>query len=96
MSPTAAFPDEAAGVDGIVHPLLFAFDRYDIVALGESHERKNESDLRIALIRHPDFANKVRFTEGEFGSTTEQATLDRYIRGDSVSSSGTARRGSGR
>ena len=42
-------------------------------------------DLRIALVRHPDFAKKVRSIVVEFGSTTEQSTLDRYIRGESVS-----------
>jgi hypothetical protein len=37
------------------------------------------------LVRHPDFAKKVRSIVVEFGSTTEQATLDRYIRGENVS-----------
>src|SRR5262249_14755419 len=40
---------------------------------------------RIALIRHPDFAKKVRNVVVEFASTTEQANLDRYIRGEDVS-----------
>jgi hypothetical protein len=37
------------------------------------------------LIRHPDFAKRVRSIVVEFGSTTEQPTLDRYIRGENVS-----------
>jgi len=78
-------PEEAAGVDGIARALISAFDQADIVALGEAHDRKVDSDLRIALVRHPDFAKKVRFIVVEFGSTTEQATLDRYIRGENVS-----------
>src|SRR5262249_21380582 len=41
--------------------------------------------LRIALVRHPDFAKKVRYVVVEFASTTEQAVLDRYIRGDNIS-----------
>ena len=32
----------------------------------------------------PDFAKRVRSIVVEFGSTTEQATLDRYIRGEAV------------
>jgi hypothetical protein len=78
-------PDEAAGLDAIVRTLIAAFDEVDIVALGEAHQRRLDSDLRIALVRHPDFAKKVRFIVVEFGSTTEQATLDRYIRGENIS-----------
>src|SRR5689334_8170404 len=82
---TVQLPDEAAGVDGITRALIAAFDQVDVVALGEDHGRKVDSDLRIALVRHPDFAKKVRFIVVEFGSSSEQATLDRYIRGENVS-----------
>src|SRR4029453_16797834 len=47
--------------------------------------RRVDSDLRVALVRHPDFAKKVRTIVVEFASTTEQATLDRYIRGENIS-----------
>ena len=83
--PNFPLPDEAAGLDGIVQTLISVFDPVDIVALGESHGRALESDLRIALVRHPDFAKKVRSIVVEFASTTEQSTLDRYIRGENVS-----------
>jgi len=56
------------------------YDRHDVVALGEMHARKTDSDLRIALVRHPDFARKVRTIVVEFGATAEQTTLDRYRR----------------
>jgi hypothetical protein len=79
-------PDESAGLDGIVQTLISAFDHADIVALGEAHGLfALDSDLRIAMVRHPDFAKKVRSIVVEFGSTTEQSTLDRYIRGENVS-----------
>jgi hypothetical protein len=78
-------PDEAAGLDGIVRTLISAFDEVDIVALGEAHGRKLDSDLRITVVRHPDFAKKVRSIVVEFGSTSEQSTLDRYIRGENIS-----------
>jgi hypothetical protein len=77
--------DEVAGLDGIARALISAFDQVDIVALGEAHGRKLDSDLRIAVVRHPDFAKKVRSIVVEFGSTSEQSTLDRYIRGEIVS-----------
>jgi hypothetical protein len=81
----ARLPDESAGIDGIARALLSAFDQVDVVALGEAHRRKVDSDLRIAVVRHPDFAKKVRSIVVEFASTTEQSALDRYIRGESVS-----------
>jgi hypothetical protein len=83
--PKVRLPDEAAGLDGIARTLISAFDQVDIVALGEVHGRKLDSDLRIAVVHHPDFAKKVRSIVVEFGSTTEQSTLDRYIRGENVS-----------
>lgn len=83
--PTVLLPDEAAGMDGIARTLISAFDQIDIVALGEAHGRRLDSDLRIAVVRHPDFAKKVQSIVVEFGSTSEQSTLDRYIRGENVS-----------
>src|SRR5215472_5271861 len=83
--PSLRLPDESAGIDGIAQALVSVFDQADVVALGEAHRRKLDSDLRIALIRHPDFAKKVRSIVVEFASTTEQLTLDRYIRGEEIS-----------
>ncbi|HET9833142.1 MAG TPA: hypothetical protein VFP91_15580 [Vicinamibacterales bacterium] len=80
----AGLPDEAAGIDGIAAALMSVYDLYDVVALGEMHERRIDSDLRIALVRHPDFAKKVRTIVVEFATTMEQTTLDRYIRGENV------------
>ena len=77
-------PGETAGFDRIVQTLVSAFDQVDIVALGENHGSRMDSDLRIALVRNPEFAQKVRFIEVEFGSTAQQPTLDRYIRGEDV------------
>jgi len=80
-----SLPDESTGIDGIAGALVAAFDQADVVALGEAHQRKLDSDLRIAVVRNPDFAKKVRSIVVEFGSTTEQSTLDRYTRGENVS-----------
>jgi hypothetical protein len=77
-------PEESAGIDGIAQTLVSAFDHVDIVLLGEVHWQKLDSDLRIALVRRPDFAKKVRSIVVEFASTAEQSTLDRYIRGENV------------
>jgi hypothetical protein len=83
--PKAGLPDEAAGIDGVVAALMSVYDQFDVVAFGEMHARRIDSDLRIALVRHPDFAKKVRTIVVEFATTTEQTMLDRYIRGENVS-----------
>jgi hypothetical protein len=82
--PKVRLPDEAGGIDGIIGALISVYDQFDVVALGERHAQRPDSDLRIALIRHPDFAKKVRTIVVEWGSTMEQSTLDRYIRGENV------------
>jgi hypothetical protein len=72
-------------MSGIAQALISVFDHADIVALGESHGRfKVDFDLQLAMVRHPDFAKKVRSIVIECGSVTEQVTLDRYIRGETV------------
>jgi hypothetical protein len=84
--PNFRLPDETTGFDAIAGALISAFDQVDIVALGEWHGLISlDSDLRIAIVRNPDFAKRVRNIVVEFGSTTEQSTLDRYIRGENVS-----------
>ncbi|MBV8843874.1 MAG: ChaN family lipoprotein [Bryobacterales bacterium] len=71
-------------MEAIAAALVSMFDQADIVALGEQHEWKPDSDVRIALVRHADFAKKVRSIVVEFGSASHQAMLDRYIRGEDV------------
>jgi hypothetical protein len=85
VPPNFRLPEESAGIQGIVETLIAAFDQADIVALGEVRQRKADSDLRIALVRYPDFTEKARSIVVEFASTTEQATLDRDIQGEDVS-----------
>ena len=77
-------PNVTAGSDKVIKALVSAFDHADIVAFGDDHWRKLDSDLRIALVRNPDFAKKVRFIVVEFANTAQQPTLDRYIRGEDV------------
>jgi hypothetical protein len=89
--PKLRLPDESPEIDGIARTLISVFDQVDIVALGEAHHRKLDSDLRIALVRHPGFAKKVRSIVVEFASTTEQPTLDRFIRGENISPAQLAR-----
>src|SRR5262245_33884188 len=70
QTPTVGLPDESAGLDQVVRALISTYDRADILALGEAHASQPDSDLRIALVRHPDFAKRVRSIVVEFASTS--------------------------
>lgn len=74
-------PTEAtkARLQPIVKGILAAWDNADVVCLGEDHGSKNDSDLRIALVEHPDFVRKVRVIMVESASITQQDVLDRFV-----------------
>jgi hypothetical protein len=82
--PNLQLPAESAGWDRAVTAVLAAFDAVDVVALGEAHGRKVDSDFRIRLIHHPDFPKKARFIVVEFVSSSYQQLLDRYVQGEDV------------
>src|SRR5215467_15059555 len=84
VRPEVNLPAETVGVDRIVSTLIAAFDHVDVVALDDTHQRKVDSDLRIRLIRAPEFARKVNLIVVEFANTADQAILDRYISGENV------------
>jgi len=77
-------PDETAGIDNIARVLISTFDQVDVLALADTHQRKIDSDLRLAVVRDPEFAQKVHFILVEFANTVDQPTLDRYINGENV------------
>jgi hypothetical protein len=59
--PDARLPPEAGGWDNVVSGLLSVFDRADVLALGEAHGRNVDAELRLRLVRHPQFVNRVRW-----------------------------------
>ena len=71
-------------LDGMVKEILASYDRVDLVCLGERHGSRQDSDLRLRLIRHPDFAAKVDVIVVEFANAMHQARLDRFIAGENV------------
>lgn len=77
--PSVIEPNQAAKarLQNIVEGILAAWDKADVVCLGEDHGSKNDSDLRIALIEHPDFARKVNAIIVEFADAIHQGILDR-------------------
>jgi len=72
------------GQSRIVEDLIAQFEGADVVALGEIHGTKEDADLRLRLIRQPNFRKKVRFIVIEFGNSLHQEILDQYIRGIDV------------
>lgn len=84
LRPNMDLAAETVGVDRIVSTLISAFDRVDVVALDDTHQRKVDSDLRIRLILAPAFAQKVQLVIVEFANTADQPILDRYINGEDI------------
>lgn len=63
----------------LVEGILSAWDRADVVCLGESHGSARDSRLRIALVRHPRFATTVDAIVVEFANPIHQRVLDRFV-----------------
>jgi hypothetical protein len=63
----------------IVKGILAAWDKSDLVCLGEDHGSKNDSDLRITLIENPDFLRRVKVIMIESANVAHQDTLDRFV-----------------
>jgi len=63
----------------VVDHILAAWKRADVVCLGEDHDRYFDNELRIALVRHPDFPKTVRAIVLEMANPVHQALLDRFI-----------------
>lgn len=84
IRPNVPLPGVTSGWDNVVANLLHAFDYVDVIALGETHGSRMESELRLRLIRNSDFPFRAHFIVVEFGNSLYQATLDRYLDGEDV------------
>ncbi|MBZ5523991.1 MAG: hypothetical protein LAP21_17275 [Acidobacteriia bacterium] len=67
-----------------ISAILAAFDKYEVVGMGEAHGDKDKDDLILLLIRNPAFAEEVNDIAVECGNSLYQPILDRYIAGDDV------------
>ena len=68
-----------ARYDPVVNGILLAWGSADVVCLGEDHGRKHDSDLRLALVRHPKFATVVDVVVVEMANNAHQSLLDRFV-----------------
>jgi hypothetical protein len=68
-----------------IRAIVDAFKSHDMVALGEgNHGNMQINELRIALIRIPEFQDRVRDIVVEFGNSRYQDVIDRYVSGEAV------------
>jgi len=64
---------------------LDLFETHQIVALGEHHGMTADDEWILGLLMDPRFIEGVDTVSIEFGAGTHQDTIDRYIRGETVS-----------
>lgn len=74
-----------AGYGPVTHAIISEFHKHALIALGENHDRKQDQDLRIDIVRSPEFQATVRNIVVECGNALYQHTLGRYIAGEPVS-----------
>lgn len=65
--------------DSVASEIIGAWRSADVVCLGENHGRQHDSDLRIALVRHPNFADVIDVVVVEMANNAHQALLDKFI-----------------
>ena len=75
----------ASGYGPVTSAIVSEFDKHDLVALGESHDRQQDLDLRLRVVHNPEFPAKVHNIVVECGNALYQGVLDRYIAGEEVS-----------
>lgn len=73
-------PQVVNAVEGV----LAAFDSYPVVAIGEQHGIHELGEFYQALLRHPEFAEKVDALVLEYGNALYQDVVDRYVAGEEV------------
>jgi hypothetical protein len=67
-----------------VRTVIAAFDRVNLVGLGERHWAREDSTFRLRLIRDPQFSQKVNDIVIEFGNPRYQTVLDQFVDGEDV------------
>ncbi|MGO9260367.1 MAG: hypothetical protein ACLQU1_29285 [Bryobacteraceae bacterium] len=67
-----------------VKDLIGAFQTANLVALGERHWAREDSEFRLRLIRDPAFARTVTDIVVEFANALHQDLLDGFVNGEAV------------
>jgi len=80
----AFFGASGAEPEPAIPALLRAFERYSVVALGESHWSRAAGEFYLGLVRAPEFPDHVNAVVLECGNSLYQPILDRYMNGEDV------------
>jgi hypothetical protein len=87
LAPPIALAQGMPRTGNALRQVIAAFDRVNLVGLGERHASREDSEFRLQLIRDPEFSKTVNDIVIEFGNPLYQAALDRYINGEDVAHS---------
>lgn len=71
-------------VEPALEGVFGAFENYPIVALADAHGLAEQMDFYSAVVRDPRFARDVRNLVVEFGASSQQHVIDRYLAGETV------------
>ena len=69
--------------DGILF-IVNKFDQFDLVAIGETHDKKEVTNFYIKLINNNEFRKKIDFIVIEMGNRLHQDVLDDFISGKKI------------
>ena len=64
--------------------IISKFESNDIVAIGETHDKIEVTDLYISLVENIEFREKVDFIVIEMGNHLFQPVLEDYVNGKNV------------
>lgn len=71
-------------VEPALDSVFKAFKNNSVVALGDPHGLAAQMDFYAAVVRDPRFARDVRNLVVEFGASSQQQVIDRYVAGETV------------
>jgi hypothetical protein len=84
MTATPSNAQTEPKIESAAPAVVQAFQSHDIVMLGEPHGNKQEYDWLRSLVGTAEFANLVDDIVMEFGNSSYQKTVDRYVSGEDV------------
>ena len=83
-TPASPSPSVAEADNAAVNWILGEMGEHDVVAIGETHRSQREHAVLRALIADPRLPDLVDDIAVEFGTSNQQAVMDRYINGEDV------------
>ena len=84
VAASASAPTAGVTVEPALDGVFSAFRSHPIVALGDPHGLAEQMEFYAAVVRDPRFARDVRNVVVEFGASSHQSVIDRYVAGETV------------